>query len=707
MNLQPFSGETECWLSAPDSGLTQHCWRVLRHLPIDVMVIDLQAGVQFITPGWADTLKQQGFTKLQGIEDLFAPTERQEWKLYWTNFLRQCYPTGEFTSRLSWQAPDELVTLKITQLDEAPEFKGYLLHITLGISNKQQEQELDLLHGLARLGNIGGRFETSLEFALKEVCDTLGWNLGEVWLPNPANQQLECSTYWYSNSPQLNEFRHWTKSFVFAYGAGLPGRVWKTQRHEWDVDVSSEADHEFLRAALATKVGLKSALGIPICVDEEVIAVMVFFMLETKPEDLRLVRIISSIASQLGTLAKIKRLEESIDSSTNNYQTLFENLVEGVFQTSLDGKYIYCNASLAHIYGYDSVHQLLEDLNDIGKQLYLDPNRRQEFIELIQKQKVVYEFESQVRHKSGKVIWISETARAVYQSNGKLSHFEGFVREVTAQKALRNSRPSATETQQAPESNFGHDRDLNQMHDQRMIDQLKQSESNLRELNAKKDKMMLMISHDLRMPFQALSNFLHNQQANPLFSQKNKGNTLGKALNYVIKYTDNLLNYAMLQGGVLRANPNYFDLNQLLDQLIEFLNETIIQRSIQIIKTDFTQVIVFADLQMCQSIFLNILSNAIKYTPQNGQVRLHVSNNSGLAQVQIRDSGRGMDSQTLKSLFDINQKATPGFSSKSGTGLGLMLCKEMIDSNGGKISIQSQLDNGTLLVVELPTKPGP
>jgi sigma-B regulation protein RsbU (phosphoserine phosphatase) len=127
----------------------------------------------------------------------------------------------------------------------------------------------------------------------------------------------------------------------------------------------------------------------------------------------------------------------------DHYRGLFEHLVEGVFQTTPAGRYINANAALARIYGYDSPQDLIENLTDITHQLYLDPNRRQEFIRLMEEHDVVTEFESQIRRKDGRIIWISENVRAIRDSDRRLINYEGTVEDITDRKRneeqLRNS----------------------------------------------------------------------------------------------------------------------------------------------------------------------------------------------------------------------------------------------------------------------------
>jgi len=129
-----------------------------------------------------------------------------------------------------------------------------------------------------------------------------------------------------------------------------------------------------------------------------------------------------------------KESQEALREAERRYYELFENAIEGIFRTTVDGKYIDANPALARIYGYDSPDELMESLNDIRNQLYVNPRRRDEFMDLIAARGIVSSFESQVYRKNGEVIWISENARAVHDSEGRIVCFEGTVEDITELK---------------------------------------------------------------------------------------------------------------------------------------------------------------------------------------------------------------------------------------------------------------------------------
>ncbi|MES2624801.1 MAG: EAL domain-containing protein [Pseudomonadota bacterium] len=126
--------------------------------------------------------------------------------------------------------------------------------------------------------------------------------------------------------------------------------------------------------------------------------------------------------------------ENALSAAEHRYRSIFENANEGIFQTTASGQYLEVNPALASIYGYDSPAELVNALDNIGKQLYVDPRRRNEFAELIKRNNTVTNFESQVYKKDHTIIWISENAHVVYGLAGEVLYYEGTVEDVTARK---------------------------------------------------------------------------------------------------------------------------------------------------------------------------------------------------------------------------------------------------------------------------------
>jgi PAS domain S-box-containing protein len=147
------------------------------------------------------------------------------------------------------------------------------------------------------------------------------------------------------------------------------------------------------------------------------------------------------IANVVTDITGQKQAAQALQDAEFKYRSIFENSTEGIFQTTFDGQYLSANPALATIYGYDTPAELIHTINNIDKQLYVKAHRREEFIQIMDNQDVVYQFESPIYRKDGNIIWISENARAVRDNQGNLLFYEGAVKDITelkkAEEALR------------------------------------------------------------------------------------------------------------------------------------------------------------------------------------------------------------------------------------------------------------------------------
>lgn len=139
----------------------------------------------------------------------------------------------------------------------------------------------------------------------------------------------------------------------------------------------------------------------------------------------------------ISDITERKLAEETIAQAEVKYRSIFENAIEGIFQTTPDGHYLSANPALARIYGYDSPEKLMESLTDIEHQLYVDPASRNDFVHLLQEHDVVSGFESAVYRQDGSIIWIRENARAIRDRHGSLLYYEGTVEDITERKRAK------------------------------------------------------------------------------------------------------------------------------------------------------------------------------------------------------------------------------------------------------------------------------
>ncbi|WP_377480390.1 MAG: adenylate/guanylate cyclase domain-containing protein [Microcoleus anatoxicus] len=303
---------------------------------------------------------------------------------------------------------------------------------------KRAEEEIRFLLETTRAIGESVDFNSALEVILHQVGETIGWDLGEAWIPDSEGTLLKSSRGWYGRDSSMAIFRQQSENLTFARNIGLPGRVWVSGKPEWVEDVSVGYP-EFMRTKIALEIGFKAGFGVPILVGDEVLAVLVFFKLVSGPKDSRFIDIFNIVCTQLGSLIQRKKAEESLKIAEERYHSIVENAMEGIFQSTPSGQFISANPALAKLYGYESPTELMSSIQNISEQLYIDAERRREFVVAMDEHNALSGFESRVKRKDGAWIWVSENVRAVRNSQGKLIYYEGTVSDITERKLVQEA----------------------------------------------------------------------------------------------------------------------------------------------------------------------------------------------------------------------------------------------------------------------------
>ncbi|MCP4442750.1 MAG: sensor histidine kinase [Aureispira sp.] len=231
----------------------------------------------------------------------------------------------------------------------------------------------------------------------------------------------------------------------------------------------------------------------------------------------------------------------------------------------------------------------------------------------------------------------------------------------------------------------------------------------LRELNATKDRLFALIAHDLKNPLsafrsitQSLSSNLFNIPKDDIFYFLNK---LNKSSDQLYGLLQNLLQWAISQTGDLSFEPNNINLEDNIREVANLLQLNAEERKIELNYNIPEGLHVYADEKMLKTIIRNLTSNAIKFTPRRGQVSIEAKQQHNEVIISIKDTGIGLSKEDQQKLFKTETNYNKiGNSKNKGTGLGLILCKELIEKHGGKIWVESELDKGSIFNFSIPNK---
>ena len=238
--------------------------------------------------------------------------------------------------------------------------------------------------------------------------------------------------------------------------------------------------------------------------------------------------------------------------------------------------------------------------------------------------------------------------------------------------------------------------DINEKFQRRIEEQKKE----LLDLNRLKGKLLSIVSHDLRSPLGSLQGMLDLLSIGSLTpEQMNKITTdLSEKIANTVDTMDNLLRWSMSQMNGLQVNFSLVNLNEIVNQTSRFLEAAVNKKDIMIINDVDKSIKVVADNEMIKIIIRNIISNAIKFSPTHSRITIYteqIENEEIL--VHIKDEGIGMDEREIDNLFNPHSHfSKPGTQNEKGSGLGLMLCKELVEKQGGVLLVKSKKGEGSI-----------
>jgi PAS domain S-box-containing protein len=290
----------------------------------------------------------------------------------------------------------------------------------------------------------------------------------------------------------------------------------------------------------------------------------------------------------------------------------------------------------------------------------------------------IYTSDFRVRDKRGNYQWVANYARVIARDeNGKALLFIGLTQNINDRKQVE--------------------------------ERLKRKNEELIKANAEKDKFFSIIAHDLKGPFQGFIGLTEVMSEQIEEMSVNQMQEITKALQITAKnlyeLLDNLLSWALVRRGHKRFNPEKIRIAPIVHLVYEMFLSQITLKGIKINNLINEDVITLADKESLKTILRNLISNAIKFTPEKGTITLsHTITNRGFVEITVSDTGIGMPESIKENLFKIDQKVSrPGTNQEPSTGLGLILCKELVEKHGGKIWVKSKEGEGSKFIFSLPT----
>jgi PAS domain S-box-containing protein len=397
--------------------------------------------------------------------------------------------------------------------------------------------------------------------------------------------------------------------------------------------------------------------------------------------------ILSVIGSAVNFRIRLHATKNAIQvqNSERRFRAIFNNSAEGIFQSTLDGKFIIVNPAMVKILGYADQAELLSV--NIANDVFKSADEREKLIELINEKGSVIDYPITLKKKNGEDLIVKLNDRIYYDGETKSTYLEGSIRDIT-QQVLTEEKKKLTEKQLREEKN--------------RADLL--AEEAMRQSLAK-SQFLAYLGHEVRTPINGIIGYLsllengyydnQNEMKEFILNSKSSAESLVELLN-------SILDLSKIESGRMELYEVDFNLTELLDKAISVNLGRIREKGLDISKEIDSKIpaILHGDATRINQIFINLINNAIKFT-EKGKIEIYcrvesITDDDIVIMSSIRDTGIGIPKEKLDSLFkpfsqtDISHTAKYG-----GSGLGLMICKEFVKMMGGRIDVHSDENVGS------------
>lgn len=392
----------------------------------------------------------------------------------------------------------------------------------------------------------------------------------------------------------------------------------------------------------------------------------------------------NSVLRIIGTITDVeerRRAERALSEAEKKYRTIVENAAGGIYQLAPEGRLLSANPALAKILGFTSSKDLLQSIQNINEEIYVDTQNRKKYLTAVKASDDVVYQEIVARKKDGEEIWIAENCRAVKNEEGQLVFYEGSIEDITERKRTEK--------------------------------ELKEEKLKSDLANRTKSEFLAHMSHELRTPLNSIIGFseiIKNQVFGPVgqeayWEYARDIHDSGKSLLTVI---NNILDMARIEVGERHLNESLVDLQKIIPVCIQLMSPKMESKNLSInFDSRKTYPKVVGEELAIKQMLMSLLSNAIKFSPDGGVVTINGEiNTNGEFVLSVTDTGIGMDSDEIeKALAPFSQAVSEGAGwNGSGMGLGLTLTDSLIKLHNGHLELVSRKGVGTTASIIFPQK---
>ena len=542
-------------------------------------------------------------------------------------------------------------------------------------ARRESQRGLSVQHLVSQIIADSKSSPETLRTVLAEVSRALHWSYATYWELDPASDGLRAHHSWVASEGSFSEFDRKTKASVFRRGEGFPGRVLQTGRPHWESDLATPAVYP--RSAEASAEGLHSAFGIPVRTADRFFGVLEFFAEDILPPDQALLNAAQGVGYQLGEFLARARAMDAEHQSEVRKASILDTALDSIVTSDQTGAIIEFNAAAEATFRYrkqDVIGRQMADL--IIPPKYRERHRQgmKRYLATGEAHVLGQKIEIEAMRSDGSEFPV-ELAIVRVPLPGP-AFFTAYIRDLTERKRL--------EADQA-----------------RLLEESK-------EANRAKSEFLATMSHELRTPLNAISGYtelLKMGLRGPVTeAQVADLDRINRSQGHLLGIINDILQFAKLESGQLEVKVETFPVDAALDVAAELVKPQLEAKKIsyECLRGE-KSVQVTADRDRFQQIVLNLLSNALKFTPDGGTISVGWRIEAELVVIDVADTGVGIAADQQERIFDPFVQVQAGTTRTSeGVGLGLAISRDMARQMGGDVSVRSDLGKGSTFTLTLP-----
>jgi len=566
------------------------------------------------------------------------------------------------------------VTAARTRTDD-PRATELLLVVQDLTTRRESQRGLSVQHLVSQIIAEAKSPPETLQTVLAEVGRTLRWSYATYWALDHTANVLRPVRTWMPSDRVFVEFDRKTKGIVFGRGEGFPGRVLESGHPNWESDLA--VPPVYPRSGEASAEGLHSAFGIPVRTADRFFGVLEFFAEDVLPPDQALLNAAQGVGYQLGEFLERARAREAEHESEVRKASILDTALDSIITSDETGRITEFNAAAEVAFGYKKQDVIGRQMADL-----IIPHRYRE------------------RHREG---------MKRYLATGE-AHVLGRRIEIEALRADGSELPVELAIVRVPLPGpaffTAYIRDLTERKrleaDQARL--LKESE----EANRAKSEFLATMSHELRTPLNAISGYtelLKMGLRGPVTEEQVADlERINRSQSHLLGIINDILQFAKLESGPLEMTVDEFLVETALDTAEELVRPQLEARKISYARLRGDKSArVRADSDRFQQIVLNLLSNALKFTPEGGRITVAWRIEQQRLLIDVADTGIGIAVDQFERIFDPFVQVQSGTTRTSeGVGLGLAISRDMARQMGGDVYVTSELGNGSTFTLALP-----